>query len=91
MADARRLDGIPLRPAAAKVPIDRRNHAARKLLLERILSEFQEMPGTSLTVRQANKLFGTPSDVTIRILNRLVQDGLLRLTLDGRYRRPSAA
>jgi len=91
MTEARRLDGLPLRAAAAKVPIERRNHAARKALSDRVQREFEEMPGTSLTVRQANKLFGTPSDVSVRILNALVEKGMLHVTRDGRYRRSSAA
>ena len=91
MTDMRRLEGLPLRAAAAKVPVDRRNQPARKALSDRVQREFEEMPGTSLTVRQANKLFGTPSDVSVRILNKLVEKGMLQLTRDGRYRRSSAA
>ena len=91
MADARRLSNIVFNPAAATLPAERRNHASRGSLLTRIGSEFDELPGTSLTVVQASRLFGIPKDVSARILAELVDLGLLRLGPDGRYRRRSSA
>jgi DNA-binding IclR family transcriptional regulator len=89
MADGRRLDGIRLRPAAVTVPLERRDDGTLSL---RICSEFQEMPGgTCLTIAQASRLFGVPSDVGIRVLRRLVDEGVLRVTPDGRYRLRSTA
>jgi hypothetical protein len=69
----------------ATVPTERRNVTARVTLLCRILSEFEEMPGLSLTAVQATKLFGISPDAGSRILRRLTEDHVLRLRSDGRY------
>ena len=53
----------------------------------RILGEFQEMPGLALTITQATKLFGIPRDLSLSLLSRFVEEGLLRITIDGRYAR----
>jgi hypothetical protein len=87
--DRRGLHDIPLKPA--KVPTERRDIAARTLLLSRIRGEFDEMPGLCLTVAQASRLFGLPMDVSARILHYLVESSMLRRSLDGRYRRRSSA
>jgi hypothetical protein len=85
--DGRRLDGIRFH-AAMTVPLERRDDRSLSL---RISSEFQEMPGTCLTVAQASRLFGVPSAVGSAILRRLVDEGVLRVTPDGRYRLRSTA
>jgi DNA-binding IclR family transcriptional regulator len=54
--------------------------------MHRIWDEFDEMPGTSLTLPQASRLFGVPIEVCDRILISLVKDGRLRRTQDGRFR-----
>ena len=80
---------IPLVPAVAHLPAtlpaERRNVAAREALVRRIHSEFQEMPGLSLTLVQATKLFGVSLDACSRILRRLIEERRLRLRSDGRY------
>jgi hypothetical protein len=80
---------IPLVPAVARlpatIPVERRNVAAREALVRRIHSEFEEMPGLSLTVVQASKLFGVSLDAGSRILLRLTEERRLRLRSDGRY------
>jgi hypothetical protein len=83
------LDDIPLRPA--KVDVERRNHVARSRLVDRIRCEFEEMPGTSLTLAQASRLLGLPADAAGRIFAQLVQDGVLRQSPDGRYQRRGSA
>jgi hypothetical protein len=88
MADGRRLEGIRLHAAAATLPLERKDDGT---LSRRIGGEFQEMPGTCLTIAQASRLFGVPSDVGIRVLRRLVDEGVLRVTPDGRYRLRSTA
>jgi hypothetical protein len=75
-------DGARLPPA---VPADRRNVAGRHALLHRIHSEFEEMPGMSLTLSQAAKLFGLPSDVASRILHGLTDARVLHRRTDGRF------
>jgi hypothetical protein len=81
---------IPLVPAVARLPdatrpVERRNVAAREALVRRIHSEFEEMPGLSLTLVQASKLFGVSLDAGSRILLRLTEERRLRLRSDGRY------
>src|SRR5207249_4512722 len=70
---------------------DRRDVAVRNHIVNRIRREFDEMPGMSLSVPQATRLFGIPTDVCARILTRLAEDGRLRLTRGGRYSLPSEA
>jgi len=82
---------IPLQPIGATMSsgsstIERRDTGTRWALMHRIWDEFDEMPGTSLTLPQASKLFGVPIEVCDRILGGLVNDGRLRRTKDGRFR-----
>jgi hypothetical protein len=70
--------------------VERRNLTARRALTQRVLSEFDEMPGTCLTLPQATRLFGVTPDVCQRILNDLVGKGLLRRTADSRFRLSAA-
>jgi hypothetical protein len=69
----------------AAVPAERRNVAARHALLHRVHSEFEEMPGMSLTLGQAATLFGLPSEVTSRILHGLTDARVLHHRTDGRF------
>ncbi len=82
------IPAIPVVPSvarpAATVPVERRHSADRHALPHRILSEFGEMPGLSLTIAQAARLFGVPPDITSRILRRLVDERMLRHRRDGR-------
>jgi hypothetical protein len=43
------------------------------------------MPGLSLTLHQATRMFGIPEDVTSRILVRLAEAQLLKQTRDGQF------
>jgi hypothetical protein len=80
---------ITLVPAVAHlpaaIPSERRDVAARRALLFRILAEFEEMPGLSLTVGQAAKLFGLPPDIASRILEQLTDGRVLRRRSDGQF------
>ena len=53
--------------------------------LYRIHSEFQEMPGLSLTLGQASKIFGLPPDIVSRIFERLTEAHVLRQRTDGQF------
>ena len=75
----------PSREAIAS--FERRNLAARQRLLGRIRAEFYEMPGLSLTLPQAGRLFGLSHDACARILSGLAREGLLRRHDDGTYGR----
>lgn len=54
-------------------------------VFDRIVAEYREMPGLSLTVVQAGRLFGIPSDQCVTVLQVLVAQGRLRRRDDGRY------
>lgn len=82
LLDISLMPGVRLPPA---ISADRRNMAARHALLCRIHAEFVEMPGLRLTLDQANRMFGLPSDVTTRILGRLADARLLKQTRDGQF------
>ena len=70
---------------------ERRDVGTRIALIHRVFDEFDEMPGTSLTLPQATRLFGLPAEVCDRILVSLVKDGRLRRSEDGRFRLRSFA
>ncbi len=72
---------------ATSPPPDRQDRSGREALLCRIRGEFLEMPGISLTLPQARRLFDVDEDVCTRILDGLVLEGALMRTPDGRYRR----
>jgi len=80
---------IALVPAVARLPAsvfaERRDPVARYSLLCRILREFEEMPGLSLTETQAGRFFGLPADTASRILERLAGAGVLRRKKDGQF------
>jgi DNA-binding IclR family transcriptional regulator len=57
-------------------------------LLSRILGEFREMPGLSLTATQAARLLGIDLVECMTALQELVTAGLLRQTDDGHYALP---
>jgi DNA-binding IclR family transcriptional regulator len=50
---------------------------------QRVLSEFEEMPGMSLSLRQASRLFGLNEDVCQVVLDLLVDSAYLRQTQGG--------
>jgi hypothetical protein len=66
-------------------PVERRDVPIRQSLARRVAAEFEEMPGMRLTLAQAARFFGVPAETCSRILSRLMDDGHLHLTLDGRY------
>ena len=52
-------------------------------LIQRVRSEFTEMPGLRLTPAQAARLLGLDTLSCQRVLNALVQSAFLRWTPDG--------
>ncbi len=50
---------------------------------QRVRAEFEEMPGLTLTVPQASRLFGLEDDMCRTIVERLVQSTFLRWTANG--------
>lgn len=61
--------------------------STRSAPLQRVRSEFLEMPGLSLTLRQAARLCGLNERQTASVLNELVEAGFLVRTARGSYRR----
>ena len=52
-------------------------------LVGRIRSEFLEMPGLRLTVRQASRLWGLDEDHCRRVIDALISASFLRWTAPG--------
>ena len=65
-----------------------RKPSMRVDVTDRIRCEFVEMRGFSPTVDQAARLFQVSRDECVRVLTRLVDEGFLKQTADGRYRLP---
>jgi len=53
------------------------------VVAKRVRAEFEEMPGMTLTMRQASRLFGIEQDICRTIVDRLVTVAYLRWTHDG--------
>jgi hypothetical protein len=60
-------------------------------LLDRVRSEFLEMPGLRLTSAQASRLWSLDHRTSERILDGLTTAGFLLKGKDGRYARASVA
>ena len=58
-----------------------------KTLRARIQAEYREMPGLSLTVAQAGRLWALEHDHGAQMLAELTDEGFLRCSEDGRYSR----
>ena len=84
---------IVLPAAASRRPTvaGEHRHRVREELVRRIRGEFEEMPGLSLTSVQATRLFGISPAVCTGILAQLIEEGVLRLNIDGRYARRLAS
>lgn len=61
------------------------------LPLQRVVEEYLEMPGLSLTVPQARRLWGLDARTCEQLLEALVGQHFLRRTPRGLYVRPSHA
>ena len=79
------LADIPFRALSLSTA---RKPSMRVDVTDRIRCEFVEMRGFSPTVDQAARLFQVSRDECVRVLTRLVDEGFLRQTADGRYRLP---
>ena len=52
-------------------------------LIERILSEYREMPGLAVTLEQACRLWGCDRGTCQRVVDLLTGRGILRWSRDG--------
>lgn len=66
---------------------ERRDTTSRGLLVRRVRSEFDEMPGLRLTFAQARLLFDLEAGCCQRVLGFLAESGYLVRTRDGRFGR----
>ena len=64
-----------------------RGEPARAQLTAVIVDAYGEMPGLSLTLSQAARLFGLRDRTCRVVLEDLVSDGKLRRSIEGRYAR----
>jgi hypothetical protein len=76
--------------ATTRLRADRRNIASRERLLQRVRSEFEELPCLRLTRGQVQRLFDLREDVCRRLLAGLVDEGTLTCGPDGRYQTQNA-
>jgi hypothetical protein len=59
---------------------------SRSHLVARVLGTYVEMPGLTLRLDHAARLFGLREVTCLGVLSDLVRDGRLRQTPDGQYR-----
>ena len=89
----RRRDSLDVAPRPLSIPtLNYRRASASSVhgdVEARVRCEFVEMRGFSPTVQQAARLFQINPEECGRLLTRLVQEGFLRQTPDGRFRLPS--
>jgi len=86
------------KPATISPRPDRRRSArggvhgepARAHLVALILGTYAEMPGLSLHLQQAARLFGLRESTCLVVLTDLVREGRLRQSADSQYRADSA-
>jgi len=75
------LDAIKGRSVSMALPAyrgaERRDTAQREALVQRLIAEFDEMPGQRLSLAQASRLFGISQAATARILTALTRAGTL--------------
>lgn len=64
---------------------ERRNWSTRRELPFRVAAEYREMPGMTLTLEQACRLWSMGASACERVLTALVSEGVLRLADGGRY------
>jgi hypothetical protein len=56
--------------------------------VQRIRVEYLDLPGLSLTARQARRLWNLDSDTCQRVLDMMIRDNFLRRTPQAQYVRP---
>jgi hypothetical protein len=56
--------------------------------LDIVRAEYREMPGLTLTLPQARRLWNLADEECAAVLEDLVAEGFLRRTRDGAYQRP---
>jgi hypothetical protein len=76
--------GDDIRAAMSTADVKGRG-AALQALMKQVQAEYAEMPGLSLTLPQAQRLWVVDRTTCEKALNHLVSAGLLRRTARGRF------
>jgi len=58
---------------------------AIRSLMERVQAEYVEMPGLSVTLPQAQRLWAVDQRTCAEVFSRLIRSGMLRMTTKGRF------
>ena len=58
---------------------------AIRALMERVQAEYVEMPGLSVTLPQAQRLWAVDQTMCEEVFSRLISTGVLRRTSKGRF------
>jgi hypothetical protein len=76
------LADIKGRPISMQLPPsgiqERRNALRREALVRRIVAEFDDLPGMTLSLRQTMRLLGVDEGTCLRILDGLTKTGNIR-------------
>jgi hypothetical protein len=76
------LADIKGRPLSMSLPpsgmTERRNLSRREGLVRRIVTEFEDLPGLTLSLRQTMRLLGVDEGACLRILDGLARTGHIR-------------
>ena len=83
------LDVAPRPLSITSLSYRRAGVPSRHDVADRVRCEFVEMRGFSPTIEQAARLFHLKTEECREVLKRLVEEGFLRCTADGRFRLPS--
>ena len=58
---------------------------AIRTLMDQVQAEYAEMPGLSVTLSQAQRLWAVDQETCAEVFCRLISSGVLRLTPKGRF------
>jgi len=71
--------------AMVDVPAPGSGGGAMRTLFERVRAEYAEMPGLSVTLPQAQRLWAVDRATCEEVFSRLLSGGVLRKTTRGRF------
>jgi hypothetical protein len=71
--------------ALAQMDADIRTDSGVDALLQQVRAEYLEMPGLSVTLPQAQRLWGADRPACQEVFSRLMSRGVLRETASGRF------
>ena len=60
-------------------------HGALRTLMQQVKAEYAEMPGLSVTLSQAQRLWAVDQPTCEEVFSRLIAKGVLRRTTKGRF------